>query len=668
MVAVHGPRCKEEVSKYEIEVRHYEANLVRTASLKKLSLQVIFGLDRKHINLEPIAHSCGKNLKNCTTLPVLQHPEHEVNVEMNLATSSNLSLTLMVLPRDSSAPKNLNTTYVVTVSVSELADKLREVALEISTLQARIDSIESFDGKRSLAETRAKLVKVTKERNDLLWKAYHEQEKDLSYDSTEMGTPTFLAVGLTGTGKSELCRWMTGNLKKCVPSRSTESNTSEVTRVSEPAFSDKNLPVMEWIDTPGRGDTRGGGMDAELWNQTMENLMAKGDGHIDTIVWVINAAWQRGTAARELMLTELRKSFGIHLYKHLTLLLNFLPHTANSSLYEADLAFQKEKFVNWIMKREDEMYKWTAWLRRGVEDEVKNLAVSGVNLNPESYSQVPQGLPLSAPYLSKFPPFSYPSGIGSLISLFNATLSQRKLNETKELRVDNPHPQIGPGTLDSFHSLRLICGFKVMDHQKMRHVATLHVEVEGKQLSQDDGAILLPKAADCGDPSAKHWPSDWQQSIQKPQNVSVSNSSAHFSFLLNGLSSPRDSMGDDGFGKFCFRESPWSNESQRFGQSLGLSGDLPECPSPFTTIDVSDYARNLRLARVGNQLLGVPSWSKPTKLNVFPLLDLETQKLSEFPNKASAGPVMSDEITVLDSKVYGVAKDHLVVVDPCLRN
>lgn len=528
VVIVLGSQCKEEFSKYEIRVRHYETNLVRTANLKNLSVQVIFGLDRKHMKLESTVHSCSENVSNCTNVPILQHPdsEHKLNVEMNLATSSTFSLKLMLLPRDSSA-LNLNNTYVVTVSVFELLDKLRETALEISTLQAKIDSLQGFDGEKSLVETREKLLKVTKERDELLWKAYKEERKD-SYDPTKLGIPAFLAVGLTGTGKSELCRWMTGNLEKCISSSSTESNTSEVVRVTGNAFSDQNLPLMEWIDTPGRGDTRGESKDAELWNKTMENLMEKGDRHIDTIVWVINAAWQRGTAARELMLKELRQSFGIHLYKHLSLVLNFLPHHANSSLNEEELAFQKKKFVSWIMKREDQMYNWTSWLRRGVEDQVNNLRVYGVSLNPKSYSQVPQGLPLSAPYLSKFPPFSCPAGVGSLMSLFNATLSQRKLPKIKELKVDNPHPQIGPGTLGSLQSLAFTCRFQMMDRHQLSQVAALSVGIEGKMLSGDDGAILVPKTADCGDPSANGWPSDWQQLIQKPKNVSVSNDSARF--------------------------------------------------------------------------------------------------------------------------------------------
>ena len=51
------------------------------------------------------------------------------------------------------------------------------------------------------------------------------------------GSLTFLTVGLTGTGKSELCLWMTADSKHCKPSSSTTSNTSEVIRV-KPAFGD----------------------------------------------------------------------------------------------------------------------------------------------------------------------------------------------------------------------------------------------------------------------------------------------------------------------------------------------------------------------------------------------------------------------------------------------
>ena len=72
----------------------------------------------------------------------------------------------------------------------------------------------------------------------------------------------------------------------------------------------------------------------------------------------------------------------------------------------------------------------------------------------------------------------------------------------------------------------------MMDNHQLSQVAALSVGIEGNVLSRDDGAILVPKTADCGDPSANGWPSDWQQLIQKPKNVSVSNDSARFFFPM----------------------------------------------------------------------------------------------------------------------------------------
>lgn len=56
------------------------------------------------------------------------------------------------------------------------------------------------------------------------------------------------------------------------------------------------------------------------------------------------------------------------------------------------------------------------------------------------------------------------------------------------------------------------------------------------------------------------------------------------------------------FGKFCFCESPWSNEPRRFGQSLSLSNyHLPKCLSPFATIDLTKYkSSKVVLGKVGN--------------------------------------------------------------------
>ena len=84
----------------------------------------------------------------------------------------------------------------------------------------------------------------------------------------------------------------------------------------------------------GRGDTRGEAEDEKMWNKTIDAILRKSkEQEIDGIVWVVNAAWQRGVAMREMMLKELRRSFGYHLYEHLDLVFNFLAHVANKSEY-----------------------------------------------------------------------------------------------------------------------------------------------------------------------------------------------------------------------------------------------------------------------------------------------------------------------------------------------
>ena len=83
---------------------------------------------------------------------------------------------------------------------------------------------------------------------------------------------------------------------------------------------------------------------------------------------------------------------------------------------------QRLKFINWIMSVEDKTFNWTSWpeLREGVKAEVENLDVYGVNLDQEVYGQIPEKLPLSAPYLTQLPPFSHPAGAVSLNVLLEA--------------------------------------------------------------------------------------------------------------------------------------------------------------------------------------------------------------------------------------------------------
>ena len=139
---------------------------------------------------------------------------------------------------------------------------------------------------------------------------------------------------------------------------------------------------------------------------------------LDRIVWVLNAAWQRGAAMRVMMLKELRRSFGYHLYEHLDLVFNFLPHVANKSEYrEKVLLPQRDKFRSWIMEQEDSLFDWSPELRKEVSAQVNKTGFFGVSINPAYLEDRPSGLRLSAPYLQQFPPFSHPAGVDELLKM-----------------------------------------------------------------------------------------------------------------------------------------------------------------------------------------------------------------------------------------------------------
>ena len=568
--------------------------------------------DSTFMKMESSAQSCHPKSNECRREEVQALPDNRLTAGIDLATSSNLSLLMKLQPKEPTVCENLTITYSVDVSVIDIKKELELLAESVSTLQARADSMLDFDSAES-KEVGKQLQVAMQKRDNILRQAYEEKTSDMDY-STSLGKMTFLAVGLTGTGKSELCRWMTGNLDKCTPSSGTTSKTSEVIRVQSLPFKDPKMsPMIEWIDTPGRGDTRGQAEDAELWNSTMRNLLSQSQSRIDNIVWVMNAAWQRGTADRNMMLRELRKSFGIQLYPHLSIVLNFLPHSANKTQFAEELAKQKEKYADWIMSVEDEMFSWGGEARRGVEKQVKALAVYGVSIDPKHYRLKPDGLPLSAPYLSKFPPFSHPAGAADLLRLFNST-RERKKQGAPGLLVNNSHPRIGPGILQSLDEISCdLCGFYPQGFQKIQRwtrVRKIHrlvpglvgkrLRLRGTDLSMDDGATAVPRSAQCGDPDAKQWPPSWHQRIARPRNLTSNVQATHIDVLL-----PAGAEDASGISrKLCFCEAPNCNESWRFGQG-GLDIPSGNCPQPFHFHNMNSEFTPMVFTQVGSRLVGL---------------------------------------------------------------
>ena len=89
--------------------------------------------------------------------------------------------------------------------------RLAQLAQDVAELRATVDALEDFDQGSDAAATQQKYKAALQERDGLLEDAY--RAKQTKHVGTK-GTVTFLAVGLTGTGKSELCHWMTGDKKE----------------------------------------------------------------------------------------------------------------------------------------------------------------------------------------------------------------------------------------------------------------------------------------------------------------------------------------------------------------------------------------------------------------------------------------------------------------------
>lgn len=622
---------------YRAKQHAYDSDLVKPDGVDELVLTSTLQIDASRIRPSLVAQGLGStgSTLNATGSLRLEHSKSfgSVTLKANISElreALNVTLIITLQPEDESVdlPSQINSNvYQVSVRVFTIEERLKHLLSEISELQGRIDANQELSSPLELAENLRKLEKATVARNELLRRAYRNQHPDARFVNSER--VTFLTIGVTGTGKSELCRWMTGKADECQSSDSMESHTSEIHRIQAHAFGDNRLqPLIEWIDTPGRGDTRGESYDSKLWNRTMSQLLQRGKkgAVIDRIVWVVNAAWQRATELRNRMLQELRMSFGVDLYQNLVIMLNFLPHSANKTEYDEVKRRQKEKFVNWIMKREDEMFHWPPALRGGIEKEVTNIQVYGADINPKFLNSKPGDVPISAPYLHSFPPFSHPAGVLDLMAMIRETWEKK--TGSSGLLLDNPHPRIGPGKLEKV-SLDFKCMWQAQEDGPDNSLIIepdAKLEVEGTSFSQWDKALVVSNDLACGVRDPDDWISfDW---FDKRMEVAVLGSENTSRFDVKEWDEGEEQ-------KLCFCEAPSCNETWRFGQEQPLP--TKQCPelsealkrSPLelkqkaqdTTLQIdganSETSPAFFLASVQGRVLGIPSESGGDALYEF---------------------------------------------------
>lgn len=311
-------------------------------------------------------------------------------------------------------------------------------------------------------------------------------------------------------------------------------------------------------------------------------------------------------------------SFGVDLYQNLVIMLNFLPHSANKTEYDEVKRRQKEKFVNWIMKREDEMFHWPPALRDGIEKEVTNIQVYGANINPKYLNSKPGDVPISAPYLHNFPPFSHPAGVSELMAMIRDTWKTK--TGTSGLLLDNPHPRIGPGKLENV-SLDFKCIWQAQedgpDNSDLIIKPDAQLQVEGKSFSQWDKALVVHNDYACGVRDPDDWIYfDWFDKRMEVAVLGAENTSSRFDVKEWGEGEKQ---------KLCFCEAPSCNETWRFGQEQPLP--TKQCPElsealkrmPLeelsaekgTTLQIdganSKTSPAFFLASVQGRVLGIPS-------------------------------------------------------------
>ena len=285
-----------------------------------------------------------------------------------------------------------------------------------------------------VAVLKQQLEHAEAQRQSFLQDAYANREESHEFD----GIPhlSFMVVGQSGSGKSELCVWMTASPQTCNPSATMQSHMRSVILLERWPFGDrKSKPLIRWIDTAERNP----------WTRTLSDLEHKGHKRIDRLVWVINAAWQRGVAEREKIWRDLRSSFGLQMYRHLDIVLNYLPRYANKTEDQRILPPQRDNFMNWLQEQESQAFSWSHEQRPRVLEEINRTAFYAVNLNPRYLQHLPKGVPLAAPFVVQLAPLSYPAGAFELIRLFdNARRIRLQQGPDSGLQIVTTQPELGP--------------------------------------------------------------------------------------------------------------------------------------------------------------------------------------------------------------------------------
>ncbi|CAK9064172.1 unnamed protein product [Durusdinium trenchii] len=344
------------------------------------------------------------------------------------------------------------------------------------------------------AHPSTEMLKAVAARNNLLAEAYRSFGAGTGSGSGEARRSTsLLLTGLTCVGKSSACYFLTNN-ETCEFSNSLESHTNSVFQVTGHAFEDRMQLILRVWDIPGFGDTKGEESFQEQWAQTMAHL-AEHETGLDCILWVVNGAIRRKLAVRREMLRHYRSAFGASFYSYLKVLVNFVPMTDEAS-HQILMHEWIQQFRDFIIEEEKELLRddWEQLEERVVTAVKEKLSILVVDLNP-SYLTGPEKVevPLSAPLVSRIPPYSQPVNLPDLLQLveeLGASSSGSRALYRAPLAIRPSCPRRGFAEVEAEATAVEIHGES--------HEFQIIVRIVGKYLGKGDG--LLAQSADepCG--------------------------------------------------------------------------------------------------------------------------------------------------------------------------
>ncbi|CAJ1387482.1 unnamed protein product [Effrenium voratum] len=432
-----------------------------------------------------VTPSCSSRLQQATAKEIRCFWQENGQFFPECPGSCDVNMTLKVAPRDAGQQTvfrfQLSQTYQLSMQVEQnqgfVLNQLRRIQRD-------------FDWAADLKDSHT--MKVLRERRGKLLEEEYAKEIKTRCPSTpaecDSSASRIILVGLTGAGKSSVCRYIT-NSAQCEPSNSLKSHTSKVTEVVQRAFGDCSKTCVHVFDIPGYRDTRGEAFDQEQWSRTMHELNRRNRGRpVKQIVWVVNGASKRYQQMHRDMLLAYRRYFGTAFYRHLTLLVNFV----RTAQYGPSLAHAQEwtdAFSAEVLEGERQILggnsgQWNAVRGATSRAVADNLKVIVADADPDRLEEAELSVPLSAPFVHQLKEFQE-ANLAGLIRMMDGFAE-----DTQDgLWLNATCAQMGWGTLSAQETTAEI--------DVIRSQTRVSVLVKGSYLGLQDQLSVQPLSSKC---------------------------------------------------------------------------------------------------------------------------------------------------------------------------